>query len=156
MNKIKQGFTLIELMIVVAIVAILAAIALPAYQSYTQKAKMTELMQAASPIKTAIEIYGFEKGKFDGINDTGANGIPSSNTIAEAPNIEKYTIDTAKDNAVKFTITGKNELEGHAFVLDGVQTSAGTMTWYKSCTATKGLTALCTADQKKSDSGSGL
>ncbi|MGL5044673.1 MAG: pilin, partial [Plesiomonas sp.] len=64
MNKMKQGFTLIELMIVVAIVAILAAIALPAYQSYTEKAKMTELMQAASPIKSALEIYAFEKGTF--------------------------------------------------------------------------------------------
>ncbi|MGL5326449.1 MAG: pilin, partial [Aeromonas sp.] len=54
--KKQSGFTLIELMIVVAIVAILAAVALPAYQTYTKKAKFTEVITATGAAKTAIEI----------------------------------------------------------------------------------------------------
>ncbi|MBR9889908.1 MAG: prepilin-type N-terminal cleavage/methylation domain-containing protein [Oceanospirillales bacterium] len=54
--KKQQGFTLIELMIVVAIIGILAAIALPAYQNYTNKAKFTEVVVATSSIKTAFEV----------------------------------------------------------------------------------------------------
>ncbi|WP_432460121.1 pilin [Agarivorans sp. QJM3NY_25] len=54
-NK-QSGFTLIELMIVVAIIAILAAVALPAYQTYTKRAKFTEVVAAAGPAKTSFEI----------------------------------------------------------------------------------------------------
>jgi len=54
--KKQSGFTLIELMIVVAIVAILAAIALPAYQTYTLRAKFAEVISAAGPAKTAFEV----------------------------------------------------------------------------------------------------
>ena len=58
MNNAKKqgGFTLIELMIVVAIIGILAAIALPAYQTYTSRAKFTEVINAASPAKLGIDI----------------------------------------------------------------------------------------------------
>ena len=54
MKRVQQGFTLIELMIVVAIIGILAAVALPAYQDYTKKAKMAEVILAASGCRTAI------------------------------------------------------------------------------------------------------
>ena len=54
MKRVQQGFTLIELMIVVAIIGILAAVALPAYQDYTKKAKVSEVVLAASSCRTAI------------------------------------------------------------------------------------------------------
>ena len=54
MKKVQQGFTLIELMIVVAIIGILAAVALPAYQDYTARAKMSELILAASACRTSV------------------------------------------------------------------------------------------------------
>ena len=54
MKKVQQGFTLIELMIVVAIIGILAAVALPAYQDYTNKAKVSEVVLAASSARTCV------------------------------------------------------------------------------------------------------
>ncbi len=54
MKRVQQGFTLIELMIVVAIIGILAAVALPAYQDYTKRAKMSEVILAASSCRTGI------------------------------------------------------------------------------------------------------
>ena len=60
--KKQQGFTLIELMIVVAIIGILAAIALPAYQNYTNKAKFSEVVVATSAVKTAYEVAFAEFG----------------------------------------------------------------------------------------------
>ena len=62
MKRIQQGFTLIELMIVVAIIGILAAIALPAYQDYTIRSKVSEVILAASGTKTSVAEWYQSKG----------------------------------------------------------------------------------------------
>ena len=63
MKRIQEGFTLIELMIVIAIVGILAAVALPAYQNYSTKAKFSEVVAAGQPIRAAIDIC-LQQNKF--------------------------------------------------------------------------------------------
>ena len=74
MNKMQKGFTLIELMIVVAIIGILAAVALPAYQDYTIRAKVSEIVLQASGFKTTV----VEKAAADGTMGSAGKGLTVS------------------------------------------------------------------------------
>jgi type IV pilus assembly protein PilA len=77
MKRMQQGFTLIELMIVVAIIGILAAVALPAYQDYTIRAKMSEVILAMSACRTSItEVYQ-SGGTPPGANNWGCEAVAS-------------------------------------------------------------------------------
>ena len=75
-NKNQKGFTLIELMIVVAIIGILAAIALPAYQNYVKKARFSELLNASAAAKTAVEVCFQSNAALTNCNE-GENGVPA-------------------------------------------------------------------------------
>ena len=100
MKRIQQGFTLIELMIVVAIIGILAAVALPAYQDYTVRAKMSEVMLAASACRTGItEIYQ-TGGTPPGANSWGCENLSGATS--------KYvgTIATDDNGVVNVSTTG--------------------------------------------------
>lgn len=88
-KSLQKGFTLIELMIVVAIIGILAAVALPAYQDYTTRSKVSELLLAASAVRTAITEQSQGSGAVGatGIDAPGAAGKVSAASITTATGI---------------------------------------------------------------------
>ncbi|MDE2429887.1 MAG: pilin [Burkholderiales bacterium] len=94
-KRAQKGFTLIELMIVVAIIGILAAIAIPQYQDYTIRAKLAKVAGCATPIKTALALYSQENGGstvFAAADAWGSLGLSQPTTTNECTN---YALSTA-------------------------------------------------------------
>ena len=137
MKAVQKGFTLIELMIVVAIIGILAAVALPAYQDYTVRAKVSELMLAASGVRTAIS----EKFQTDPSNTASAGGgatIPVTGKVASATVNDGGTVvvtgstaSTSVGQAVTITVTPT------------YSTATGTITWSCIGSPAKYMPATC-------------
>ena len=102
MKRVQQGFTLIELMIVVAIVGILAAIALPAYQDYTVRAKISEGLASAAACKTSVAEYAANKGSLPG--DITAAGCVTQATKYVA------SLDVGANGVITVTTSATSEL----------------------------------------------
>ncbi|HHQ4464803.1 MULTISPECIES: pilin [Aeromonas] len=115
--KKQSGFTLIELMIVVAIVAILAAVALPAYQQYTLKAKATELVSAMSAAKTQAEVCA-------------ASGATSCAIPTYTPTQFVGSVSMSyASSAVTITSTGSGALSSYSCALASSNITGGQIIW---------------------------
>ena len=139
-KNLQKGFTLIELMIVVAIIAILAAIAIPAYQDYTIRSQVSEGMSLADGAKTAMSEFYNNKGHFP--NTNASAGIATAASISG--NYVK-SVNVNAGTAGKITVTYSNaspqkandKINDDTLVLSAV-TSAGSIAWH--CDAKAGTT----------------
>ena len=121
MKRIQKGFTLIELMIVVAIIGILAAVALPAYQDYTKRAKVSEVLLAASAAKNTIAEYANTQ-----------NALPSNTQVSIDSQTSAYVTSVAWDGT-KVTAIAKGidatNIDGKAITLTPSLQANGQVLW---------------------------
>ena len=134
--KKQAGFTLIELMIVVAIIGILAAIAVPQYQTYTKKAKFSEVVNATSSRKSFVEVCLQDPNILKADCVGGTNGIPADDT-AGFGNVASITVAA---NGV-MTATATAALGGATYILTPTPDANKNITW--ATTGTCKTTGLC-------------
>lgn len=136
--KMQKGFTLIELMIVVAIIGILAAIALPAYQDYTARSQMSEALSLAGGARTAVTEFYTANGQFPTGNESaGLDATPSniSGNYVESVTVAGGLITVAMKSA------GISEgIRGKTMVLSAT-TNAGSVEWACKSGSTNGVEA---------------
>ncbi|CWN94327.1 class I pilin PilE [Neisseria meningitidis] len=126
MNTLQKGFTLIELMIVIAIVGILAAVALPAYQDYTARAQVSEAILLAEGQKSAVTEYYLNHGEWPK-NNTSA-GVASSSTI-KGKYVKEVTVANGVITATMLSSGVNKEIQGKKLSL-WAKRQDGSVKWF--------------------------
>jgi type IV pilus assembly protein PilA len=145
MMKKQQGFTLIELMIVVAIIGILAAIAIPAYQDYTIRAQVSEGLSLAGGAKAAVSEYAMDRGSFPTTNTMA--GLATDPTTINGSYVDSVTVGAAGVIRVMYggSAPANTTIAGEEIVLTPGNLGQGSVTW--TCTgdgiADRHLPAAC-------------
>ncbi|HGG8079813.1 TPA: pilin [Neisseria meningitidis] len=126
MNTLQKGFTLIELMIVIAIVGILAAVALPAYQDYTARAQVSEAILLAEGQKSAVTEYYLNHGIWPG--DNSSAGVATSSKI-KGKYVKEVTVANGVVTATMLSSGVNNEIKGRKLSL-WAKRQDGSVKWF--------------------------
>ncbi|HGG9633311.1 TPA: pilin [Neisseria meningitidis] len=126
MNTLQKGFTLIELMIVIAIVGILAAVALPAYQDYTARAQVSEAILLAEGQKSAVTEYYLNHGEWPGNNSDA--GVASSTDI-KGKYVQSVEVKNGVVTATMASSNVNNEIKGRKLSL-WAKRQNGSVKWF--------------------------
>ncbi|HHS1631532.1 TPA: pilin [Neisseria meningitidis] len=126
MNTLQKGFTLIELMIVIAIVGILAAVALPAYQDYTARAQVSEAILLAEGQKSAVTEYYLNHGEWPANNSSA--GVATSSKI-KGKYVKEVTVANGVVTATMLSSGVNNEIKGKKLSL-WAKRQDGSVKWF--------------------------
>ncbi|HEZ6457806.1 TPA: pilin [Neisseria meningitidis] len=149
MNTLQKGFTLIELMIVIAIVGILAAVALPAYQDYTARAQVSEAILLAEGQKSAVTEYYLNHGKWPANNNSA--GVASASDI-KGKYVQSVTVANGVVTAEMKSDGVNNEIKGKKLSL-WAKRQNGSVKWFCGQPVTRNDTAtdVAAANGKTAD-----
>ncbi|HEZ5218422.1 TPA: pilin [Neisseria meningitidis] len=150
MNTLQKGFTLIELMIVIAIVGILAAVALPAYQDYTARAQVSEAILLAEGQKSAVTEYYLNHGEWPK-NNTSA-GVASSATDIKGKYVKSVEVKNGVITAQMKSSGVNKEIQGKKLSL-WAKRQDGSVKWFCGQPVQRDAKAANNADGVTADSG---
>ncbi|MFK8077933.1 MAG: prepilin-type N-terminal cleavage/methylation domain-containing protein [Granulosicoccus sp.] len=139
MVKVQKGFTLIELMIVIAIIGILAAVAVPQYSQYTKRARFAEVVTASAAVKTGIEVCIQSTAAIADCNSWNEIGVQQVSVQVGAD-----VASAAINNQASITMTAVPDLNNATYILTPTYSNTqNTLTWAVSGTCKAAATKYC-------------